>query len=135
MIAYCRPRAHHEWIYIPFHEWARIANKTHYYRFIDDLEAKNIISSDWRYRHNPNNKADSYCRKFQLEIKIHADSSIQTDGLNVTNFYEAWLRVCAGDVRRAAEATGLTTQRFYHYKAANDRKSESIINVDFQSSI
>lgn len=64
-----------------------------------------------------------------------ADSPIQTDGLNVTNFYEAWLGVCAGDVHRAAEATGLTTQRFYHYKAANDRKSESIINVDFQSSI
>lgn len=56
LLAYCRPRAHHNWIYIPFHEWARIANKTHYHRFIQEIEAKNIIIPDWRYRHNPNNR-------------------------------------------------------------------------------
>lgn len=135
LLAYCRPRAHHAWIYIPFHEWARIANKTHYHRFIRDLEVKNIISSDWRYRHNPNNKADSFCRRFRLKIKLSDASPLQTDRLNVTNFYEAWLLVCAGDVRRAAEATGLTTQRFYYYKTASNKKSELIINVDYQSTI
>jgi len=115
--AYCRPRLHHEWIYIAYHQWARIANKSHYHEFIRDLEAKNIIISDWRYRHNPRSKSDSFCRKFKLLLRLKSDSpAIQIDNVNVTNFYEAWLTISQGDVRRAADATGLTTQRFYHYK-------------------
>lgn len=116
-IAYCRPRAHHDWIFIPYHEWTRIAGKNYYRDFIKELEKKNIIIANWNYRHNPQSKADSFCRKFKLKIRLQDDEPIRVDNLNVTDFYEAWLVSSGGNVPSAAEQTGLTPQRFYNYKA------------------
>lgn len=123
-VAYCRPRAHHDWIFIPYHQWAKIASKNHYCDFIKELETKNIIIANWNYRHNPQSKSDSFCRKFKLKIQLHNDDPVRVDNLNVTDFYEAWLVVTGGEVSLAAEQTGLTPQRFYNYKATNKKYRE-----------
>lgn len=116
-IAYCRPRAHHGWIFIPFHQWARIASKDNYVEFIKELETKNIIIANWNYRHNPQSKADSFCRKFKLKIRLRDDEPIRIDNLNVTDFYAAWLANCRNDVVSASAESGLKPQRFYNYKS------------------
>lgn len=105
----------HGEIFIPYHVWHSIAGKNEYKDFIKKLIAMNLIYTDWKYRHNPYDKFDSYCRKFKLFGLEDNENILELNGRNLTSYYESVLYLANNNVREASNLTGIPTQRFYYY--------------------
>lgn len=113
LVCYMRPRARHDYIYVPFRVWREeIAHKDTYHAFRQDLESKGLLESVLSYRHVEGAPDLSYSRKFKLKLPSTSADPIQTDDRNEQDYYEAVLQV-AGSVRNAVALTGVTKERFY----------------------
>jgi hypothetical protein len=101
LIAYARPRQHHEYIYIPAHVWfGKLASKDSYKEFQSILEAKGILESVNTYRIN------YYSKKFKVKLPTTSEQPLKADGRNVTEFYDALFQAF-GSIKAIKDATGL----------------------------
>jgi hypothetical protein len=113
LIRYMRPRAHHDFVYVPYRVWReQIANDRTYHAFRQDLESKGLLESVMSYRHVEHVPAASYSRKFRLRLPGSNNQPIQYDGRNADDYYEA-LRLALGSVREMEAMTGVPKRRFY----------------------
>jgi hypothetical protein len=96
LVAYVRPRSHHDWVFIPAHVWRVIADKDRYHNFINELESRGIIAANRQY------KVGLFSRRFRLALPN--DSLILCeDGRNASDYYSA-LRIAFDTKREIAEA-------------------------------
>lgn len=112
LLSYVRPRAHHDWVYIPYWVWREIAHWSNYHEFIALLENKGLIECQWEWRHVPGQPLESYPRRFRVKLPATSEIPVQFDGRNAWDYYEALQIVCAS-VREMVELTGVAHQRFY----------------------
>ncbi len=101
LIAYARPRQHHEYIYIPAWVWFdNVASKDSYKKFQSILEAKGILESVHTYRIN------YYSKKFKVKLPMTSEQPLKADGRNITDFYDALFQAF-GSRNAIKEVTGL----------------------------
>ena len=115
LTCYMRPRAKHDWVYVPAHVWRdEIAHKDTYNSFVADLEGKGLLESVMSYRHVENYPDLSYSRKFRLKLPEAPYEPIKEDGRHVQDYYDALL-LKLGTVKEIVAFTGVTHQRFYRF--------------------
>jgi hypothetical protein len=113
LACYMRPRARHDFVYVPARVWREeIAHKDTYHAFRQDLEAKGLLESIMSYRHVEGVPDMSYSRRFRLHLPNTSDEPLQTDNRNEHDYYQAVLQA-TGSVRDAVALTGVSKQRFY----------------------
>lgn len=113
LICYMRPRAHHDFVYVPYHVWSeQVANDRTYHAFRQDLEDKGLLESVMSYRHVEYVPEASYSRKFRLHLPASDQRPIEHDERNIHDYYEV-LRRSFGSVRGMTEFTGVKRDRFY----------------------
>lgn len=116
LVNYYRPRAIHDFIYIPARIWAReISSHHHYQEFINSLESKGLLRSIKSFKHAPERPDLSFSRKYKLFLPSCTGQAISYDGRNVQGYYEAHLR-SGKTIREISALTGVTGQRFYEAK-------------------
>lgn len=102
LVAYVRPRAYHEWVYIPYSIWDdQIVHWSNCHPFITDLEERRLLRSTRAYRRG------EYCYKFQLELPKTTEDPIALDDRNADDFWDALLWGYNGDRRVIREVTGI----------------------------
>jgi hypothetical protein len=97
LVAYVRPRSHHDWVFIPYHVWHAIAGKHTYQDFVKELEQRGVLESNRQY------KTGLFCRRFRL-ILPESSLILCEDERNVTNYYDALRVAFNNDPRLIAEA-------------------------------
>jgi hypothetical protein len=114
LIAYYRPRRHHDFVFIPVWFWREeVAHKDTYKKLVADLESKGILEVNRHYQRG------EFCRRYRLKLPATSQPPIQRDDRNVTNFYEA-LGIAFPDQRAIAEMTGLNKMTLWrHLKPAS----------------
>ena len=121
LLLYCRSnnRQWFDWMYIPFHEWYKIAGTRTYHKFIYELEDLGIIESDWHYRHVEDIPDASYSRKFKIAIPSKNGSLINKKSFPVQNYLDALLVKFQGNVADISGFTKIKRQRIYEYLDRN----------------
>lgn len=113
LVCYIRPRAHHEFVYVPRRIWSgEVAGARTYQDFIQELETKGLLESLDAYRHIAGHPELSYSKKFRLHLPSSDNQPIQYDGRNEQDYYGA-LRGSFRSVREMADLTGVRRDRFY----------------------
>ena len=114
LVCYMRPRAHHDYVYVPYHVWQeQVANDRTYHAFRQDLEAKGLLESVMSYRHVENVPEASYSRKFRLKLPSSDKQPIQYEGRNEHDYYQALQLVLGPSVRTIVDFTGVSKERIY----------------------
>jgi hypothetical protein len=107
LVAYVRPRSHHDWVFIPAHVWRVIADKDRYHNFITELEQRKVLESNRQY------KVGLFSRRFRLALPN--DSLILgEDGRNASDYYSA-LRIAFDTKREIAEAMKLNRMTIHRH--------------------
>jgi hypothetical protein len=84
LIAYYRPRRHHDFVFIPVWFWRdEVAHKDTYKKLVADLESKGILEVNRHYQRG------EFCRRYKLKLPATSQQPIQRDDRNVTEFYDA----------------------------------------------
>ncbi len=109
LAAYCRPRFHHDWIWIPAHIWRDdIACVRTYKGLIAELEEKKLLKVDHNYR------IGEYSKKFQLKLPKTKATSLLQDERNAEQYYQS-LRLAFPSLRDIADVTGLARNTLWRH--------------------
>jgi hypothetical protein len=101
LTSFCRPRKHHDWIFISRRIWANeIAHETTAKNFENELKERGIMRSINHY------KAGEFSRRYQLDLPQTSEEPLMQDERNVDNYYEA-LATGFNSVQEIAELTQL----------------------------
>ncbi len=98
LVAYYRPRSHHDFVFVPYHVWYTIAEKNQYQHFVNKLEQLGVLEANRQYQ------VGKFSRRFRLKLSNGDTSAITQDSRNVTNYYDALKAHFANDPRLIAEA-------------------------------
>jgi len=128
LITYMRPRMElHDWIYIPYRQWQRIApgpgGRRDYLDWREELERRGILESIHDYRHVPGDPGASYPKRFRVRGLKQRVEPLTADGRPVLDLIEAAV-IVFGSRREAAEALGLphtTAYRLFDLGFSLDR--------------
>jgi len=81
LVAYYRPRQHHDMVYIPSRKWKEIARKQEYKKFQGLLYDKGLLKTNGTYL------IGAYSKAFKLAVpKANQYQRIEEDGRTITNF-------------------------------------------------
>jgi hypothetical protein len=112
LVAYYRPKAKHEYVFISNKNWRKhIASYKTYKNFQTILIEKGILEADRRYDIN------NYSQKFRLNLNLQGDV-IKINDYNVANFYEGWKVVSNNNLKMITAITGMNKMtRLRHFKS------------------
>ena len=118
LVSYYRPRAHHEWVYIPRRIWSGdVASKDSYKTFTCDLEQKGLLETVHAYRHVSDQPNLSFSKKYRLRLPSVIGEPISRDARHVTDYYDA-LATVYNSRREIADMTGIErTTLWRHFKS------------------
>ncbi len=101
LTSFCRPRKHHDWIFISRRIWAsEIAHETTAKSFENELKERGIMRSINHY------KAGEFSRRYQLDLPQTDAEPLTQDERNIDDYYEA-LATGFNSVQEIAELTQL----------------------------
>ncbi len=99
LTSFCRPRKHHDWIFISWRIWANeIAHDTTYQKFQQELEERGIMRSINHY------KAGEFSRRYQVDLPKTDKQPLIQDERNIDDYYEA-LAIAFDSQQQIAELT------------------------------
>ncbi len=108
LVSYYRPRAHHDFVFIPYHAWHEIAGEKTYQSFISELEQRKILEANRQY------KIGLFCRRFRLQLPIGDNKPIMQDQRNTTDYYTS-LKATFNTKREVAEAMKLNRMTIHRH--------------------
>jgi hypothetical protein len=112
LTSFCRPRKHHDWIFISWRIWAsEIAHDTTYQRFQQELEERGIMRSINHY------KAGEFSRRYQLDLPQTSEEPLMQDERNIDDYSEA-LRAAFNNRQEIAQLTQLNPRTIFNYLKA-----------------
>jgi hypothetical protein len=100
LTSFCRPRKHHDWIFISHRIWTEeIASKRTFEEFQNELKERGIMRSINHY------KAGEFSRRYQLDLPQTSEEPLMQDERNIDEYYIA-LKT-AFKLQQIAELTGI----------------------------
>ncbi len=110
LTSFCRPRKHHDWIFISWRIWANeIAHDTTYQKFQQELEERGIMRSINHY------KAGEFSRRYQVDLPQTSEEPLIRDERNIDDYSDA-LRIAFDNNRQEiAQLTQLNPRTIFNY--------------------
>lgn len=130
LLLYYRPRQHHDWVFVSWRQWTRIASEHNYIDFRARLVEIGLLECNHTYRHVESQPGASYPKRFRLNVqRVSASNMLKNDGRACQDYFQALNLILTG-VSVQAEFTGIDRRNFYpDRRPVECDKMQGIYNV------